>query len=77
MNAVVVNIPHILCPHCGKGPISINHLHIGQRFGPWYCTNCGKAACGIRTRDGADVELLIRWRKEVAILLEYIYMTLD
>lgn len=59
----IIEKKFIVCPKCKKGEFGIQHLLNGwgpekqrQRFGPWYCSECGLGVCFDIHPDG-DVTL--------------------
>jgi hypothetical protein len=48
---------YLICPKCSSRVSSIDHLAIGQTFGPWLCKSidCDQEVSGTITADGADV----------------------
>ena len=73
MKATTVTKLFIVCPYCESQETSVGHLEIGRSFGPWFCQSCGKAYRGTRTEDGAEIELVDKTMKDVAILVQYIH----
>lgn len=61
----------IECPYCGEGESRIDHLKTGADFGAWYCDECGGSYRGVRTGDGAEIELLEGKIRRVLIELSY------
>jgi ribosomal protein L37AE/L43A len=62
---------HIVCPFCDKATSRVDHLVVGQQFGPWYCEECGHAYQGERTETGALLEKLDKRKTPVFVLLQY------
>lgn len=59
-----------LCPHCGLAEHSENHLFPGQRFGPWFCDECGGSFLGNTAADETiDLELLAERKVETLDVL--------
>lgn len=50
-------VTHLVCPTCDTRMGSIDHIQIGQSFGPWACHNeqCKTSVSGTMTGDGPVV----------------------
>lgn len=55
--ATFETVRYLVCPACGSRMSSIDHLKIGQTFGPWSCgaLECRASIRGTVTADGADI----------------------
>lgn len=55
--ATFETVRYLMCPACGSRMSSIDHLSVGQTFGPWSCgaLECRASVMGTVTADGADI----------------------
>jgi predicted RNA-binding Zn-ribbon protein involved in translation (DUF1610 family) len=61
---------HYKCPNCGEFSSSLTHIEVGQTFGPWYCSDCGRGYVGKRiTHTEVDLNTYLRQCIKTLVLL--------
>lgn len=58
------------CQECGETEKSYAHLFVGQRFGPWYCDNCGLGVYGVVLEDGVELKKVKDRKVNTLVLLK-------